>query len=286
MGIRSSPILRRRRLATELRKLRDGAGVKAADVARELGCSPGKISQMETGRVSISVPDTKAMLELYGVDGDRRDALVELARAAKLRGWWLPYAGAMHPWSQHYVGLETEAAVILAYQSEYLPGLLQTEPYLRALLAGEITPWSAEEVDRLVELRRARQQVLTGADAPRCVFLLNEAALRRLVGSPQVMRDQLHRLLEAGRQDNVIVQVLPFTAGAHPAMTGPFVYLSFPDPADVDVVYVEYLTGALYLESVSDVGAYNEAFSRLATTALSRTRSTALIREIMKELDA
>jgi transcriptional regulator with XRE-family HTH domain len=285
MGIRSSPILRRRRLAADLRKMRTDAGVRAVDVARELGCSPGKISQMETGRVAVSVPDAKAMLELYGVTDDRRETVIALARAAKLRGWWVPYNDTIHPWSQHYVGLETEASTLLAYQSEYVPGLLQTEAYLRAVVAGEIGRWSAEDADRLVALRRSRQQILCGDDPPACVFMLNEAVLHRRVGSPKVMREQLRRLLDAGRRANVTVRVLPFTAGAHPAMTGPFVLLNFPDPADPGVVYVEYLTGARYIEDGAELVRYGTAFSRLTVSALSKTRSAALIREVMKGLD-
>lgn len=286
MGIRSSPVLRRRRLATDLRRMRTEAGVRAADVARELGCSPGKISQMETGRVAISVPDTKAMLELYGVTDERRDSMVELARAAKLRGWWTPFNDTIHPWARHYVGMETEASALSAYQSECVPGLLQTEGYLRALLAAEVIPWSRAEIDRLIQLRRHRQQILTGDDRPACVFILDEAVLRRRVGSARVMGEQLQRLLEAGRQDNLTVRVLPFTAGAHAAMTGPFVVLSFPDPADSSVVYVEQLTGARYVEDADELARYDAVVERLSLCALSKTRSAALIREVMKGLGA
>jgi transcriptional regulator with XRE-family HTH domain len=284
MGIRSSPIVRRRRLANELRRIRDEAGIKASDVAAELGCSPGKISQLETGRVSISVPDTKAMLEFYGVSGDRRDELVELARAAKQRGWWLPYADSMRSWFAPYVGLETESSVLRGYQSEFVPGLLQTEEYQRALLAAEPADRSAREVDQLVALRKGRQEILTGPDAPRSCFVVNEAVLRRCVGRREVMAGQLQRLLEAGRQDGVTIQVLPFASGAHAAMTGAFMLVEFPDPADPPFVYVEHLTGARYIEEDGEVARYRVAFDCLVAGALSKTRSAALIREVCKEL--
>jgi transcriptional regulator with XRE-family HTH domain len=284
MGIRTSPVVRRRRLANELRRIRSDAGIKASDVALELGCSAGKISQMETGRVGISVPDTKAMLELYGVTGERRDDLVELARTAKQRGWWLPYIDTMQSWFQPYVGLETESSMLRTYQSEYVPGLLQTEEYQRFLLAAEPHGWSADEVNQFVALRKGRQEILAGPDAPRFCFILNESVVRRWVGRREVMLGQLQRLLEAGRQDNVTILVLPFTAGAHAAMTGAFMLVEFPDPADPPFVYLEYLTGARYIEEDQEVARYRVAFEDLTASALSRTRSAALIREVIKEL--
>ena len=213
MVARISPTVRRRRLALELRRLRDVAGIKAADVAEALCCSPGKISQMETGRVSITVPDAKAMLELYGVDGARRDALLELARAARQRGWWQPYAEIMQPWYQRLVGLETESSVRRVYQADCVPDILQTEEYLRALRDKDFEPRSATELDQLVALHLSRQALLAGEDAPRFWFVLDEAVLRRQVGSREVMSGQLNRLLELGRRENVAVRVLPFSAG-------------------------------------------------------------------------
>lgn len=284
MGTRISPAVRRRRLAMALRGLRVAAGLKAADVATELGCSPGKISQLENGRVAITVPDAKAMLELYGVTGRERDALVELARTAKQRGWWQSYDGAMRAWLRRYVGLEAEATVLRAYQTETVPDLLQTEEYQRALLARAVEVWSAVEVDELVGLRAKRQELLAGADAPTLWLVLGEGVLRRRVGSAKVMAAQLHRLLELSKRGSVNLQVLPFAAGAHCAMSGPFTVLEFPDPADPAVVYIEYLTGAHYLEGDKEVGRYQSAFADLTAAALSKTRSAALIRDLAREL--
>jgi transcriptional regulator with XRE-family HTH domain len=284
MGIRTSPTLRRRRLAMELRRLRDEAGIRAADVAAELGCSPGKVSQMETGRVAISVPDTKAMLEMYGITGEHRAALVELARTAKQKGWWVPHSAAVLPWFQRYIGLETESSTLRNYESEFIPGLLQVEGYQRALLASDLTPWTDQQVDRMVALRKSRQQILAGPGAPRFWFIINEAALCRRVGEPETMAAQLQRLLEVGRMTNVVLQVLPFTSGAHVAMTGAFMLVEFPEAGDPDVVYLEHLTGASYIEDDDEVTHYKLAFNDLMASALSRTRSASLIREVIKEL--
>src|ERR1700716_1732365 len=260
MGKRTSPTVRRRRLAIELRRLRAENGIKAADVAKELGYSPGKISQMETARVSISVPDARAMLEMYGVNGDQRDTLVDLARTSRKRGWWQAYNDTLHQWFQFYVGLETETSELRSYQAEYVPGLLQTGDYQRALLAVELKKWSDEEVDQLVALRKDRQQLLGCEDTPRLSIILNEGALRRLVGTPQVMHGQLRRLLDAGREEHITIQVLPFAAGAHVVMVCSFMLLSFPEPADTDVVYLENIAGAHYLEEREDVQRYRLAF--------------------------
>jgi transcriptional regulator with XRE-family HTH domain len=242
----------------ELRRLRAEAGIKAADVATELGCSPGKISQMETSRVSISVPDAKAMLELYGVTGPYRDTMVELARAARQRGWWLPYADTMPPWFEHYVGLETESAAVRVYQPEYVPSLLQTDEYLCA-----------------------RREILTGET--RLHFVLDEAALRRRVGTRSTMTGQLHRLLELSRRDNVSLRVLPFTAGAHAAMAGAFTLLEFADAVDPAVVYVEHLTGARCIEDPEEVVEFRAAFEGLSGRALSASGSATLIRRILRQ---
>jgi len=265
----------------ELRRLRAEAGIKAADVATELGCSPGKISQMETSRVSISVPDTKAMLELYGVTGPYRDTMIELARAARQRGWWLPYADAMPPWFEHYLGLETESAVVRVYQPEYVPGLLQTDEYLCAMAARELSPWTRAELDQRRGLACARREILTGET--RLHFVLDEAALRRRVGTRSTMTGQLHRLLELSRRDNLTLRVLPFTAGAHAAMAGAFTLLEFAEPVDPDVVCVEHLTGARHIEDAEEVADFRAAFDCLAERALSASGSAALIRRILRQ---
>lgn len=283
MSTRISPTVHRRRLAMELRRLRTEAGIKADEVARELACSPGKISQMETGRVSITVSDTKAMLELYGVTGERRDELLELARTAKQRGWWHPYGDALYPWARHYIGLETGVSAIRGYRTTLVPDLLQTEDYQRAALARD-SRVSDTELDRLVELGRRRRELLDGPDAPQLWFVLDETVLRRRVGSAQVMRAQLDHLLEAGHRPNITVQVLPYAAGALPATTGSFTLLEFPDLADPAVVHIRYVTGALYLQNDEDVQVYRGLLDDLTANALSKTRSAALIKEAATDL--
>lgn len=182
MDRRISPTVRRRRLASELRRLRAEAGIKAADVATELACSPGKVSMMETCRVAISVPDTRVMLELYGVVGPRRDELVDMARAARQRGWWLAYRAGAHPWLEHVVGLEMECSVVRGYGAELVPDLLRTEEYQRSLLASEVEPPSPQDAEEFVALATRRQEILDGVDPPTLAFVLNEAVLRRRVG--------------------------------------------------------------------------------------------------------
>jgi transcriptional regulator with XRE-family HTH domain len=284
MGKRTSPTVRRRRLAAELRRLRAENGIKAVDVAKELGCSISKISLMESGRVSVSVGDSRLMLEMFGVNGEERDALVELARRSKERGWWHSYNGTLPEWFEVYIGLECEASSLRSYEAEYMPGLLQTEEYMRGLAVGERHMTRSEEIDRAVSMRVDRQKLLAGDDAPRFWTVLNEAVLRRQVGSDDVTRAQLQRLLEAGRQGNITVQVLPFSAGVHVSMVGSFHLLGYPEPVDPDVVFVEYLTGGLYMEEPADVDRYKLAYDHLVATALPVAKSTALIREIMKEL--
>lgn len=267
----------------ELRRLRGELGIRAADVAEELGCSMGKVSLMETGRVSITVSDTKAILDIYGVQGEEREAFIELARHAKQRGWWVGYNSTIHPWLQQFVGLETETSVLRTYQSSLVPGLLQSEDYQRALLAHEIKPWSEEEIAQFIALRKDRQQILANADS-RFWFILDEAVLRRWIGTPEIMHAQLKMLLEVGGQANVTIQILPFAAGAHSALSGAFQLLEFRHPADQGAVYLEHLVGAHFLEEDHEVRAFRLAFEDLMASALSRTRSASLIREVMKEL--
>ncbi|MCP2166094.1 helix-turn-helix domain-containing protein [Goodfellowiella coeruleoviolacea] len=282
MGRRSSPAVTRRRLALALREARQAAQVTLHEVATVLTCSPAKISQVEAGRVAISVPDLKAMLEHYGVTGERRDQLVALAVAARERGWWLRYRDTVNPWFQQFVGYESAASTLRVYENERVPGLLRTEDYQRALLRSEVPRWAEEDVDRQVDLHRERQRLLDGDDAVRLLAIVNEAALRRVVGTPEVMREQLTWLASLARHDHIVVRVLPFGAGAHPAMSTAFSLLDFADRDGESFVYVEHLSGALFLESADDVARYRSAFDELTANALSRTRSTALIKDIVK----
>ena len=253
------------------------------DVAEHLECSTSKISRIETGRVRVSPRDVRDMLDLYRVPEPQRDSLVQLARESRQKGWWHAYSDAIEPRFATYIGLESAASEIRIYEVTLIPGLLQTEDYARAVIAAGAVEGSPEAVERNVAFRMARQPALTSADPPQLWAVLDEAALRRQVGGPGLMRLQLDHLLDLGGLPNVAIQVLPFGAGAHPAMGRPFVILAFPERADPDVVYLEDLTSALYVENVDEVDRYNVFFNHLRATALSFEDSAALITSVLKD---
>ena len=279
-----SPTVRRRRLALELRRFREAARLTCEEVAEHLECSISKVSRIETGRVSVSPRDVRDMLELYGVPAPQRDNLVQLARESRQKGWWHAYSDAIEPRFATYIGLESAASEIRIYEVTLIPGLLQTEDYARAVIAAGTVDGGPGAVERIVAFRMARQPTVTSDDPPQLWAVLDEAALRRRVGGSGLMRLQLEQLLELGRLPNVAIQVLPFGAGAHPAMGRPFVILAFPERADPDVVYLEDLTSALYVEDVNEVDRYDMFFNHLRATALSFEDSAALITSVIKDL--
>jgi transcriptional regulator with XRE-family HTH domain len=278
-----SPTVRRRRLALELRRFRESARLTCEEVAEHLECSASKISRIETGRVSVAPRDVRDMLELYGASGEQRDSLVQLARESRQKGWWHAYSDAIQPRFATYIGLESAASEIRIYEVALVPALLQTEDYARAVITAGSIGADGEAAERTLAVLMARQPLLTGEDPPRLWAVLDEAALRRRVGGAGLMRLQLEHLLALSGLAHVALQVLPFGAGAHPAMGRPFVILAFPERADPDVVYLEDLTSALYVEDVDEVDRYNVFFNHLRATALSFSDSTALITSILKE---
>jgi len=284
MPSEQSPTVRRRRLALELRRLREAARLTCEEVADHLECSASKISRVETGRVSVSPRDVRDMLELYGVAPQQRESLVQLARDSRQKGWWHAYSDTMQPQFVTYVGLESAAAEIRIYEVSLIPELLQTEDYARAVIRSGMMNSPAEDVERRVALRMARQPAITRDDPPKVWAVLDEAALRRRVGGAGLMRLQLEHLLAQATLPNVAVQVIPFGGGAHPAMGRPFIILVFPERVDTDVVYLEDLTSALYLEDVADVDRYNVFFNHLRASALSFDDSSALIASVLKEM--
>ena len=265
-----SPTMRRRRLARELARLREDRGMTIREAATALEWDPSKLSRVEGLQRGIIVRDVRRLLNLYQVsDETQREALFELARQAKQRGWWQAYADVMPSEYANLIGLEAEAAEIRTYQPELIHGLLQTEDYARAVIRSGRPGDTAGEVDRRVEIRMTRQQILDREDPPRLRVVLNEAAVRRMVGGPDVMRAQLARLTAERDRSNVTVQVLPFTAGEHPAMaSGPFVLLEFPQAADPGVVTAENLTGSLSLDAPDDFRQYARTFDFLQAAAL------------------
>ena len=284
MGTEHSPTVRRRRLALELRRLREAARLTCEEVADHLECSASKISRVETGRVSVSPRDVRDMLELYGVPADQRESLVQLARDSRQKGWWHAYSDTMQPQMATYIGLESAASEIRIYEVSLIPGLLQTEDYARAVIRAGMVNSPAEDIERRVALLMARQPAVVRDDPPKVWAVLDEAALRRRVGGSGLMRLQLEHLLAQAALPNVAVQVIPFAGGAHPAMGRPFIILVFPERVDTDVVYLEDLTSALYLEDVAEVDRYNVFFNHLRATALSFDDSAALITSVLKEM--
>ncbi|MEV6982405.1 helix-turn-helix transcriptional regulator [Sphaerisporangium sp. NPDC051017] len=284
MSPRTSPTARRRRLAAELRRLRKAAGLTREQVAEALSCAPATITRFEIARSGPRVGEVALMLELYGISGAQRDALLKMAKEARRRGWWHPYSDTIPTWFETFVSLEEEAATIRTYECELVPGVFQTDGYARATILAEPVVPDAEEVDRRVAVRMERQKRLTGEDAPTFWAVLNEGAIRRHVGGRPTMRDQLQRLTELSRLNNVTLQVLPFEAGAHPGMDSAFNILEFPERADPAVVYVEYRAGSLYLEDQPEVDTYNAIFDHLRARALGPDESLVLIAKVAEDL--
>jgi transcriptional regulator with XRE-family HTH domain len=258
-----SPTIRRRELGSILKALRGERGWTADQLAEQLGFSPSKVSRLETGQRGASVRDIAKLCDLYQVDEAQRQRMADLAREGKQRAWWqplnLPYAT--------YIGLEAEAASISDYGLGVIPGLLQTPEYARAVVRTGEPGFAADEVEQRVHGRMTRQQLLFGQDAPRFEAVVDESVLHRVVGSPAVMQAQLERLLELSELPSVTLRVILFEAGALPAGNNKFIILSFELPAVSDVVYIEGLTGDLFLEDPADVEAYKATYQALVRLA-------------------
>ncbi|RIV39607.1 helix-turn-helix domain-containing protein [Micromonospora radicis] len=277
----ASPTVRRRRIARELRQLRERAGMTLDVAARQLDMSKSNLSRIENAQIGIKPRDVRAALALYQVTGNDAEALIEIARGAQQRGWWQHYSDVLPEWFEFYVGLEAEAATLRTYEAEVVPGLLQTEAYAREiyrLTAGE------EDVDRKVAARLRRQDVLRRDDPAELSVVLNEAVLLRPVSNRAVAADQLSYLETMAQLPNVTIQVLPFAAGGHPAMNSPYVILTFADAADEAVVYLENLTTGLALEEVSQVRSYSLVHERLRRLALDPAASLVRLKEASRYL--
>ncbi|WP_232534042.1 helix-turn-helix transcriptional regulator [Plantactinospora sp. KBS50] len=289
MAPRQSPTVKRRRLALTLRQLRERAGLSAAEAARAVEHDTSWLSRIETAEVRPHPNDVRALLALYGVDESQAEAVVAVARQARQRGWWQQYSNVLPDWFVTYLGMESEASAIRSYQCQTVPGLLQTEGYARAAIRGAPVPVPEEEIERQVALRIERQAVLAAEDHPTLRVILDEGAVRRLVGGPQVMREQLDRLVRESSRPRIRIQLLPFSAGT--GFDGSFVMLDFPplpepypDPAESRLVYVDTLAGALYLEGPTQVSAYSAAFEQLAAAALATRQTRDRLREMARDL--
>ncbi len=271
-----------RRLVIELKRYREQAGLTGEQVAEQMGWSVAKVYRIEGDKVRVLPRDAQRLLRLYGIGGEQAEAVMELARLARAKDWWHQYSGAIPEWFQFYVGLEAAASAMQEYCAELVTGLLQTEAYARAVMAAAARS-DTGEMDRQVQVRLERQKRITAPDAPSLWVVLDEAVLRRQVGGPAVMAAQLAHIDQMAGQPGVTVQVLPFTAGAHPAMLGSFTLMQFPDPADKDVVYLEAETGALYLEKQQDVRRYSLMIDYLRAQALGPAESRALIAQLAQQ---
>ncbi|CAL9644970.1 hypothetical protein SUDANB105_06452 [Streptomyces sp. enrichment culture] len=271
------PAVRRRKLGAELRALRTNAGLTSGEAARLVGWHQSKVSRIETGASGVKPADVRILLDAYGVRDPRlRELLLALAGSGGGQGrdhWWHAYRGVLPPTYRDFISLESQASAMRTLETSVVPGLLQTPEYARAVTRAAVEGLDEDGLDALVEVRLARQDVLRSHPPLRLCAVLDEAVLRREVGGPDVMRRQLHRLLEAARLPQVRLQVLPFSAGAHIGVTGPFVVFSFSNTSDLDVVVLDHLTSSLYLERKEDVEAYTEAFDALRRNALSPEES-------------
>jgi transcriptional regulator with XRE-family HTH domain len=270
-----SPTVRRRELGMLLRVLRTQRGLTVEQVAERLLCSSSKVSRMETGHRNATLRDVRDLCEIYGItEQAERDRLMMLAREARQQAWWQSYDLQYST----YAGLEAEATSISDFQSSVVPGLLQTPDYARAGHEASMPRLESEQIDRQIEAKVTRQQLLTKADPLSLSVVLDEAVLHRVTGGPKVMRAQLDRLTEAAHLPNVTIQVIPFTVGAHPALESNFNILELP--ATPGVVFVEGMVGSVYLERPEDLERYRRVFRELWSISLSPEETVDMIAKV------
>jgi hypothetical protein len=271
-------------LGAHLRRLREAQGVSREDAGWEIRASESKISRMELGRVSFKERDIADLLSLYGVDDEEeRERLLALARQANTPGWWHRYGDVLPGWFQSYLGLEASAALIRSYEVQFVPGLLQTEDYARAVVLLGHGRARAEEIERRVALRMHRQAILDSNGPSQLWAVLDEAVLRRPIGNPAIMRAQVQALLEATDRPNVRLQIIPFTAGGHSAAGGAFTILRFAEQELPDIVYIEQLTSALYLDKRDDVEHYLATIERLCVEAEPPNHTPDTLRRLLTD---
>jgi transcriptional regulator with XRE-family HTH domain len=281
----TGPTVQRMLVGARLRRLRTELGLSREQAGAAIRASEWKIHRLENGQVGFKERDIIDLLGLYEVTDPTEVAeFVALAREANTPGWWQHYGDVLPPWFRTYVDLESVASLIRTYEGQFIPGLLQTDAYMRAVVHGAHLEETGEEVGRRVRLRLARQMLLTREGAPRLWAVIDEAALRRPVGGREVMRGQLERLLEAAKLPNVTLQILPFAAGAHSAMVGTFSILRFADRELPDLVYLEHLTSALYLDKRDEVERYLKVMERLCLESEPPTKTVELLHRIHGEL--
>ncbi|MEU3612050.1 helix-turn-helix transcriptional regulator [Streptomyces sp. NPDC006872] len=281
-GGTGTPTVLRMILGRRLQERRQNAGASLEDAARALRVKPLTIRRLEKAEVGLKPLYVEILLETYGADPQEIEEFVALAERANEPGWWHPYRDVLPSWFSGYVSLETGAKTLRTYEPHYVTGLLQTPRYARGVLSGGFPNDHDDDLRRRVDLRLQRQSLLERADAPTLWVVMEEAVLHRVVAAPEVMREQIDRLLEVSELEHVSVDVVPFTAGAHVGACAPFTYFRFEEPELPDIVYTEILSGAVYLDQRSDVAAHLEAHNRMSLLT-SDTVSRALLNRMRKE---
>ncbi len=284
VGARSGPTALRIALGAQLRRLREASNLTTAEAAEAIRATHSKISRLERGRTAARQRDVADLLTLYGVtDEAERGGLLILARQAGAQGWWQQYSDILPKWLELYIGLGKAASIIRTYEVQFVHGLMQTEDYARAVILISNAHAPAAEIDRRVSIRMERQRLLTQPGAPDLWAVLDEAALRRAPDGPKVMRAQLEHLLQIADLPNVTIQVVPFHVGPHAAAGGPFTILRFPEPDLPDLVYLEQLNSALYLDQPDDVLDYLTVMNQLCVQAETGAASKDMLSALLKQ---
>jgi transcriptional regulator with XRE-family HTH domain len=294
-GQQVSSILRRRRLANEMRRRREVAGITINEVASHLYCSPSKISRMETARVAVSIPDIRAMIQLYHVDEDEEESLIQLALDARRKeDWWQTREDVPESRIREFIDLEAAAFQICVWETLLIPGLLQVPEYARRVIRDHHPEKSLKEIDGLVELRPMRQELLTKPTPAQLRAMFDEAALKRLIGPlgasseerPQASfaREQLQRLVDVAKLQNVTIRMIPESAGLHAGMTGPFTVLCFPEAVDLDIIHFEHIVRDLYIDRPKEVDRFKQLFELLESKALTHDDTITWIADLLREL--
>jgi transcriptional regulator with XRE-family HTH domain len=281
-GVGDSSTVRRILLGSLLRRLRESKGIAMREAGYHIRATESKISRLETGKVSFKERDVADLLTFYGVlDEKERDQVLDLVREANTLGWWHSFGEVLPPWFEAYVGLESAASVVRTYEVQFVPGLLQCPEYVSAVVSANRTLTTAE-LGRRIELRMRRQETLERENGPVLWVVLDEAALRRPIGGSEVMRTQIRYLIEQAGRPNVTIQLLPYSVGAHAAEGGAFTLLRFAEADLPDVVYLEHLTGAQYIEKPDEVEQYARAMDRISVDALHPDATINALESLLK----
>ncbi|GAA4694029.1 helix-turn-helix domain-containing protein [Phytohabitans rumicis] len=281
----ANPTIQRRRLGIALKHAREQAGKTQEEAAERIDAAASKVSRLELGQSGIKLTDLTLLLDFYGVPSEQAESMRELARTGRQRGRWSGYRNVVPDWFRQYVDLEADATEIRWYQPEVVPGILQIEPYARTMITSSPPSSAVEEVDRHVRVRLERQAILERSDAPELGFILSESALRRHIGGPATMRDQLTHLAEISERPHIGLQVLPFDAQTYETASFGFITLRFGHDTTSDVIYLEDYTDAVYLDRPDAVRAYTRLWSRLQAAALGPVESRHLILRVAEEIE-